>query len=197
MPDINHIFHHRPLALVIVVGGIFAALSWVVAISPALSLREDTMATIAKMQPADESVQRGKQVYLAEGCGYCHSQFIRPTFIDAPYGRAHVAADYAGQNPPVPGTQRTGPDLANVGARQPSWMWNFMHLYNPRVMVPESIMPSFPWMFDVMTAKEAQSHEYGLYAAALPPEFLEEGLMAVPRQEAVDLVAYLRSLKQE
>ena len=154
MMDINHIFHSKPVALVVTVGITFFVLSWLVALGPALKMREETRATIAAMQPADPTVQRGKQVYLAEGCGYCHSQFVRATFVDAPYGRAHTAADYAGQNPPVPGTQRTGPDLSNVGVRQPSWMWNFMHLYNPRAMVPESIMPSFPWLFDVMPAEK-------------------------------------------
>ncbi|MEL7117627.1 MAG: cbb3-type cytochrome c oxidase subunit II [Pseudomonadota bacterium] len=197
LPDLNHIFHTRPVVLVITVGVLFAFLSWVVAVGPGLRLRTETLATAAAMSPVDDAVQRGKAVYLAEGCGYCHSQFVRATFVDAPYGRAHTASDYARQNPPVPGTQRTGPDLSNVGVRQPSWMWNFMHLYNPRSMVPESIMPSFPWMFDVMTAEEAAGHEFALYTAAFPAAFLDDGLVAVPRQEAVDLVAYLRTLKQE
>jgi cytochrome c oxidase cbb3-type subunit 2 len=166
-------------------------------VGPALQLRGETVATIAALEPRDESIQRGKRVYLAEGCGYCHSQFVRATFVDAPYGRAHTAADYAGQRPLVPGTQRTGPDLSDVGTRQPSWMWNFMHLYNPRSMVPESIMPSFPWMFEVMTPDAAADHAFGHYAAAFPDPFLKEGHVAVPRQEAVDLVAYLRSLRQE
>ena len=197
MLNVNHLFHKNPVALVVTVGIVFFALSWVVALGPAIQLREETRATIATMQPSDPAIQRGKAVYLAEGCGYCHSQFVRGTFVDVPYGRAHTAADYAGQNPPVPGTQRTGPDLSNVGNRQPSWMWNFMHLYNPRSMVPESIMPSFPWMFDVMPAEEAAGHEFALYAAAFQPEFLEEGMVAVPKQSTVDLVTYLRSLKQE
>lgn len=194
---LNHFFHTKPVALVATVGITFFSLSWLIALGPALQLRQASLAEIADRTPADAAVQRGKAVYLAEGCGYCHSQFVRGTFVDAPYGRAHTAADYAGQNPPVPGTQRTGPDLSNVGNRQPSWMWNFMHLYNPRTMVPESIMPSFPWMFDVLPDAAAENHEFAIYAAAFTPEFLEEGLVALPRQEAVDLVTYLRSLKQE
>ena len=77
-----------------------------------------------------------------------------------PQDVAGDARHRAGQDPPVPGTQRTGPDLANVGNRQPSWMWNFMHLYNPRSMVPESIMPSFPWMFEVLS-QSPQEREKG------------------------------------
>ncbi len=197
MPNLNQIFHTRPVVLVVVVGTTFFVLSWIVAVGPAIKLRSETMATIATLEPVEPIVLRGRNVYLSEGCGYCHSQSIRATFTDAPYGRAHTAADYAGDHPPVPGTQRTGPDLSNVGKREPSWMWNFMHLYNPRSMVPESIMPSFPWMFEVMTTEEATNHQYGIYAAAFSEEFLPEGLVAVPRQETVDLVSYLRSLTQE
>ncbi|MEL7013464.1 MAG: cbb3-type cytochrome c oxidase subunit II [Pseudomonadota bacterium] len=193
----NHIFHKNPVALVATVGVTFFVLSWLVALGPATKLRQDTQDIIGTMQTLDPAVQRGKAVYLAEGCGYCHSQFVRGTFVDAAYGRAHTAEDYAGQNPPVPGTQRTGPDLSDVGNRQPSWMWNFMHLYNPRAMVPESIMPSFPWLFDVIPVDAVEGHKFGLYAAEFSGAFLAEGLAAVPTQDAVDLVTYLRSLKQE
>ncbi|MEO0823002.1 MAG: cbb3-type cytochrome c oxidase subunit II [Pseudomonadota bacterium] len=194
---INHFFHTRPVALVVIVGAIFFALSWVIAVRPALSLRAETLRLMATQPAPDPSIARGRALYIAEGCGYCHSQLVRATFVDAPYGRATVAADYAGQRPPMPGTQRTGPDLSDVGTRQPSWMWQFMHLYNPRSMVPQSVMPSFPWYFEVMPRAEAEAHEFGLYAAAFDASILAPGLVAVPTQEAVDLVAYLRALKQE
>lgn len=197
MAKLDQVFHTRPVVLVATVGLIFFVLVWLVVLAPALQIREASRATIATLPPVDASVLRGRDVYLAEGCGYCHSQFVRGTFVDAPYGRAHTVADYAGQHPPVPGSQRTGPDLSNVGNRQPSWMWNFMHLYNPRSMVPESIMPSFPWMFEVMSQEEARDHEFGLYAAAFEADILAEGLVAVPTSATVDLVTYLRSLKQE
>jgi cytochrome c oxidase cbb3-type subunit 2 len=195
--DLTRFFHTRPVGLLVVAGLIFVVLSWLVAIGPAIGIRSATLATEAGRQPVDAQVQRGREIYLAEGCGYCHSQFVRPTFVDAPYGRATVAADYAGQHPPVAGTQRTGPDLSNVGSRQPSWMWNFMHLYNPRSMVEASIMPSFPWLFEVMTSEAAAGQPLGLYAAAFPAGILADGMVAVPSEDAVALVAYLRSLQQE
>lgn len=197
MPNISEIFHTRPVALVGVVGIVFLVLSWIIALGPALQLREQTKLIVATLGPPSDAVLRGRDVYLAEGCGYCHSQLVRATFVDAPYGRAHKADDYAGQNPPMPGSQRTGPDLSDVGNRQPSWIWNFMHLYNPRSMVAQSIMPSFPWYFDVMTPEKAAEHPYALYAATFDEAFLEEGLVALPTQQAVDLVTYLRSLKQD
>ena len=192
--SLNHLFHTRPLALVVIGGAVFLVLSLIVAILPALALREQSRAAMATMTAPDASVLRGRQVYLREGCGYCHSQFIRPTLIDLPYGRASRVEDFAGQVPPVPGTQRTGPDLSNVGNRQPSWMWQFMHLYNPRSMVPQSIMPSFPWYFDIVDTAEGGN---STYAMVLGPDFIPDGKVAIPTQEAIDLVAYLRSLKQE
>ena len=98
---------------------------------------------------------RGRALYLAEGCGYCHSQLVRPIFVDAAYGRPSEVADYADAAPPLVGTERTGPDLANVGVRQPSVMWNLLHLYNPRSMVPDSVMPGFPWYFEIVDRDRA------------------------------------------
>lgn len=194
MFSLNYIFHRRPVALTVIVGLVFAGLSWIIALQPALELREATRAMIAGRAPLDPSVQRGKAIYLREGCGYCHSQFVRPTLMDMPYGRASRAEDYAGQQPPVPGTQRTGPDLSNVGVRQPSWMWQFLHLYNPRSMVPESIMPSFAWYFEIVDGAEAADQPWVL---SLSEDFIPAGKVAIPTQEAIDLVTYLRSLKQE
>ena len=197
MHKLNHIFHTRPVALVCIVGLIFLALSWIIMINPALEMQRATrVANAGNIVPA-EDVQRGRQIYISEGCGYCHSQFVRPTLVDVNYGRASAATDYVGQHPPMPGTQRTGPDLSNVGSRQPSWMWQFMHLYNPRSMVPDSLMPSYPWYFEVTTLEQAKTHEFGDYASAFPAEILADGLVAVPTQTAVDLISYLRSLKQE
>lgn len=194
---LNRLFHTRPVALVVIVGTVFFALSWFVAVQPALELRAQSLKTLASKPALDDNVARGRAIYIAEGCGFCHSQFVRPTFVDSVYGRATTAEDYAGQHPPMPGTQRTGPDLSAVGKRQPSWMWQFMHLYNPRSMAPESIMPSFPWYFEVMPREQAMQHPYAKYMAGFAPEILEPGLVAVPTQDAVDLVSYLRSLTQE
>ena len=60
---------------------------------------------------------RGVTVYRNEGCWYCHTQQVRSTPIDAPYGKASTPAAYAGMSPPLVGTERIGPDLAHVGAR--------------------------------------------------------------------------------
>src|SRR5690606_8224310 len=96
-------------------------------------------------------------VYVAEGCVACHTQQVRPLEQDAPYGRPSAPGDYAlmkqqdfwRTTPAMLGTERTGPDLTNVGARQPSEVWQYMHLYNPRSVVADSMMPAYPWLFEV------------------------------------------------
>ena len=85
---LDALFHRSPVALVAVVGLVFLALSVLVALRPALSLRETSHAATGAAPAADPGVERGRLVYLREGCGYCHSQLVRPTLIDRPYGRA-------------------------------------------------------------------------------------------------------------
>jgi len=193
MIDLNALFHRRPAAIVLVGAAVFGALSFLIALRPALDL---DAAAARPTASADPAVARGRALYLAEGCGYCHSQLVRPLFIDAAYGRASEVADYAGAALPLLGTERTGPDLSAVGIRQPSVMWNLLHLFNPRSMVPESVMPGFPWYFEIVDRPRAPDGASD-YVLALPEPFLPAGKVALPRREALDLVAYLQSLRQE
>lgn len=197
MSAFMRLMHRRIMATVLIGGGIFLILSGLIAIGPALSLQR--IYSGRAVEPVDPMVTRGRALYLAEGCGYCHSQFVRAAYADARFGRPSVALDYVGESPPLLGTQRTGPDLANVGQRQPSWMWNLIHLYNPRAMVPPSIMPPFPWYFDLVDADTLATvpQERRAFSFRLDAPFMPAGLTAVPRQEALDLTAYIRSLRQE
>jgi len=194
MIGLNALFHRRPEAIVVIGAAVFGALSFLIALRPALDL--NAAAAARPSSEPDAAVARGRALYLAEGCGYCHSQFVRPLFIDAAYGRASEAADYADAAPPLLGTERAGPDLSNVGIRQPSVMWNLLHLFNPRSMVPESVMPGFPWYFEIVDRQRAGDGA-GDDVLALPEPFLPAGEVALPRREALDLVAYLQSLRQE
>lgn len=192
MTGLGALFHRQPWAIVILGGGLFLLLSWVIALRPALDFRA---ADAARPKPAaaDPAVERGRRLYLAEGCGFCHSQFVRPLFVDAPYGRASTANDYAGATPPLLGTERTGPDLSDAGGRQPSPIWNLMHLFNPRSVVPQSVMPGYPWYFDIVDQDKAPADPY---LVTLPPPWLPAGKVAVPRSGALDLTAYILSLRQ-
>jgi cytochrome c oxidase cbb3-type subunit 2 len=95
--------------------------------------------------------------------------------------------------PHLLGSMRTGPDLFNIGARQPSEDWHLGHIYQPRAYVKESIMPSYPYLFRVKDAKDAERE--GEKPLSLPPGYApREGQVVVPTPEALDLVKYLQSL---
>ncbi len=90
----------------------------------------------------------GRDIYVREGCYNCHSQMIRPFRAETErYGHYSVAGEFVYDHPFQWGSKRTGPDLARVGGRY-SDDWHEAHLYNPRDVVPESNMPSFPWLFE-------------------------------------------------
>jgi len=90
----------------------------------------------------------GRDIYIREGCYLCHSQMIRPFRAETErYGHYSVAGEFVYDHPFQWGSKRTGPDLARVGGRY-SDDWHRVHLMNPRDVVPESIMPGFPWLAD-------------------------------------------------
>lgn len=134
----------------------------------------------------------GRKIYVSLGCVYCHTQQPRDRNFgpDASrgWGRASTPGDYYYDYPHQLGTMRTGPDLLNIGARQPSVDWHLTHLFQPRAVVPGSIMPSYPFLFE---RKERAGEDD--VVVALPPEWAGEGVV-VATQDALDLVEYLRSL---
>lgn len=178
---------HR--ALVAVAALTYLALTCVIGILPAFEVQRTLPFPDAPVRTSDEIL--GRQIYVEEGCGYCHTQFVRDLDVDSPYGRGSVAADYANEQPPMLGTQRTGPDLANVGARQPSEIWNLIHLYNPRAVVPSSVMPAYPWYFELKDEPEATD-----VVVPVPDRFVPPASVVIASSEALALVRYLQSLKQ-
>lgn len=137
---------------------------------------------------------QGRQVYIANGCVYCHSQQPRD-IAQAPdaargWGRAPVPADYAYDTPHLLGTMRTGPDLLNIGARQPSADWQLGHLYQPRAYTPGSIMPAYPYLFEVRDGAALPGEK----VVNLPPQWAKPGKVVVAKPEALALVDYLLSL---
>ncbi len=150
----------------------------------------------AQLAPYSNVQLLGRQSYIANGCVYCHSQQPRD-IAQAPdslrgWGRASVAADYAYDTPHLLGTMRTGPDLLNIGARQPSRDWHLGHLYAPRAYTPGSIMPSYPYLFEVREG-EAKADEV---VVNLPPSLAKPGQVVVAKPEALALVEYLIALNR-
>ena len=145
------------------------------------------------LKPYTSAQQRGRDVYIANGCMYCHTQQPRDRNLgpdhERGWGRASVPGDYVYDKPHLLGSMRTGPDLFNIGARQPSKDWHLGHLYQPRAYVPGSTMPPYPFLFETK-AKAAP----GDRVVTLPPGLGPPDGVVVAKPEVRDLVAYLQSL---
>lgn len=135
----------------------FLVLTTLVAIMPALNNQKNNL-PLPNAIPLSGDALKGKAIYISNGCVGCHTQQVRNADMDKVWGtRPGIAADYATNHrtdfwrntATLMGTERTGPDLTNTGVRQPSLDWNLVHLYNPRIVVKESIMPAFPWLFTI------------------------------------------------
>jgi cytochrome c oxidase cbb3-type subunit 2 len=181
-----HTDHRAIVAAAIIV---FCVLTLVMAVLP--GLREQALSAPAGATPREGESERGRRVYMREGCGFCHTQFVRDLPMDRPYGRPSLASDYVLEDPPMLGTQRTGPDLAAVGSRQPSETWHLIHLYDPRAVVPQSVMPAYRWYFVEKDQAGPGDVVVPVPAANVPP-----GKVVVAGRDAKALVRYLLSLKQ-
>lgn len=150
-----------------------------------------------ELKPYTPVERLGRQVYVENGCVYCHSQQVRDTNFtsDAARGwgeRPSVPADYAYDQPHLLGTMRTGPDLHNVGSRLPDPEWHLIHLYQPRALVPWSIMPPYPFLFERKAAAAPGERALKLPGGYAPADGV---VVATPQAEA--LVAYMLALKHD
>ncbi|HNJ58658.1 MAG TPA: cbb3-type cytochrome c oxidase subunit II [Chitinophagaceae bacterium] len=178
----------------------YFVLTFFTAIKPALDNQQNN-GPLPGTKPLSGDALAGKMVYIAEGCVACHTQQVRNVDMDKMFGtRPGIPSDYANigrtsvwQNTAtLMGTERTGPDLTDVGNRQPSKEWNLLHLYNPRSVVAQSIMPSYKWLFEI---KENPSKNDVI--VNVPAEFMHGKTgKVVATKKALQLVAYLQSLKQ-
>jgi cytochrome c oxidase cbb3-type subunit 2 len=147
----------------------------------------------AALKPYTLAELRGRATYVNMGCVYCHSQQPRAADLGPDairgWGRPSVPADYAYDYPHLLGISRTGPDLFNIGAHQPSVDWHLAHLFQPRSVTPGSVMPAYPFLFNVVAHPVPKDK-----VVSLPPQFAPAAGTVVATQEALDLVAYLTSL---
>jgi len=140
----------------------------------------------------------GRDVYIQEGCYGCHSQMIRPFRSETErYGPYSVAGESVYDRPFQWGSKRTGPDLARVGGRY-SDDWHYIHLRNPRDVVPESNMPAYGWLADrPVDGQLLQKKMRALNTLGDP--YSEEDIAAAPavvegKNELDAVVAYLQGL---
>jgi cytochrome c oxidase cbb3-type subunit 2 len=164
-----------------------------------LFFQESTTQPVDGLEPYAPLQLAGRDLYIREGCVGCHSQMVRPFRAETErYGHYSVAGEYIYDRPFLWGSKRTGPDLARVGGRY-SDDWHRAHLINPRDVVPESIMPGYPWLQenelddpliqDKMRSLNLVSHK----------AYTEEQIAAAPaalegKTEMDAMIAYLQSL---
>jgi len=135
----------RNQTLMIVLIVLVVAIGGLVEIVP-LAFQRSVTEPVAGLKPYTALQLTGRDVYIREGCYNCHSQMIRPFRAEVErYGHYSVAGEFVYDHPFQWGSKRTGPDLARVGGKY-SDQWQAEHLVNPRSLVPESVMPGYPWL---------------------------------------------------
>jgi cytochrome c oxidase cbb3-type subunit II len=163
-----------------------------------LFFQKSTTEPIRGLEPYTAIQLAGRDIYIREGCYNCHSQMIRPFHAETlRYGHYSVAGEFVYDHPFQWGSKRTGPDLARVGGRY-SDDWHRIHLNNPRDLVPESIMPAYPWLNEAQVDPEVMAPKMrALRSVGVP--YTDEQIVAAPdevkgKTEMDALVAYLQVL---
>jgi cytochrome c oxidase cbb3-type subunit II len=176
--------------LVVAVGG-------AVEIIP-LFFQKSTTQPIAGLKPDSALAVAGRDIYVREGCYNCHSQMIRPLVAETlRYGHYSVAGEFVYDHPFQWGSKRTGPDLHRIGGKY-SDEWQRLHLLNPRSVVPESIMPAYPWLENAPAdAATIQQHMKALRMVGVP--YTDAQIAVAPEElkgktELDAMVAYLQGL---
>lgn len=163
-----------------------------------LFFQSSTTEAVAGLEPYTPLQLTGRDIYIREGCVGCHSQMVRPFRAETErYGHYSVAGEFVYDRPFLWGSKRTGPDLQRVGGRY-SDDWHRVHLHNPRDVVPESIMPSYPWLGE-NSLDDSDIQQKMRVLVKLGHPYTEEQIKNAPAElegktEADAVIAYLQSL---
>lgn len=192
-------FTHSVVILIIttVVVASFSLAVWVV---PNI-LRTDDIAKGSLAKPLTALELAGRDIYISEGCHVCHTQMVRPLEPETKRnGRANKESDDIYEFPNLWGSKRTGPDLTNLG-RKYSDQWHVLHLINPRQVVPTSIMPAYPWLFEQTLSGNAIGNKMETLRTLGVPytdqEISDARLQIRGKTKAEALIRYLQSLGQD
>ncbi len=163
-----------------------------------LFFQNSTTTPVEGLKPYTALQLEGRDIYIREGCVGCHSQMIRPFRAETErYGHYSVAGEFVYDRPFLWGSKRTGPDLARIGGRY-SDAWHRIHLNDPRDVVPESIMPNFPWLLtNNLDGSDIQAKMRALRELGTP--YTDEQIKNAPaklkgKKEIDAVIAYLQSL---
>ncbi|MEL6476379.1 MAG: cytochrome-c oxidase, cbb3-type subunit II [Pseudomonadota bacterium] len=164
----GHAKIEKNATLLMVLSFIVVTIGGIVEIAPLFYL-QNTIEKAEGMRPYSPLELAGRQIYIREGCYVCHSQMIRPMRDEVErYGHYSLAAESMYDHPFQWGSKRTGPDLARVGGRY-SDDWHILHMEAPRELVPESIMPGYPWLIETrLDPSTAAAHLRANRAVGVP-----------------------------
>ena len=192
-------FTHSVVILIIttVVVASFSLAVWVV---PNI-LRTDDIAKGSLAKPLTAIELAGRDIYISEGCHVCHTQMVRPLEPETKRnGRANKESDDIYEFPNLWGSKRTGPDLTNLG-RKYSDQWHVLHLIEPRQVIPTSIMPAYPWLFEQTLSGDAIGDKMETLRILGVPytdqEISDARLQVRGKTKGEALIRYLQSLGQD
>ncbi len=176
--------------IVISIGGL-------VEITPLFFLKS-TIPPLENVRPYSPLELEGRDIYVKEGCYNCHSQMIRPFRAETlRYGPYSKPAESRYDHPFQWGSKRTGPDLARVGGKYPD-SWHVQHMKDPRSLVPESIMPNYPWLeTTALDYSKIETKMRALRMVGVPytdAEIAEARKGLVGKTELDAMIAYLQML---
>ncbi|RUO79373.1 cytochrome-c oxidase, cbb3-type subunit II [Pseudidiomarina taiwanensis] len=194
---VTHEFVEKRVGWLAVFTIIAISIGGLVEITPLL-FQKQTNEPVVGLKPYTALELEGRDIYIRESCNSCHSQMIRPFRAETErYGHYSLAGEHVWERPFLWGSKRTGPDLARVGGRY-SDEWHYVHLMNPRDVVPESNMPGFPWLAEntldgELTAKKMET--FRMFGVPYTDEQIAGAKAAVSGKTEMDaLIAYLQVL---
>ena len=185
------------IGLMVILVLIVSSFGGLVTILPLFS-QSNLLRPVDGVEPYPALQLTGRDVYVREGCYVCHSQMIRPFRAETErYGHYSVAGEFVYDRPFQWGSRRAGPDLHRVGGRY-SDEWHRVHLTSPRDVVPESIMPGYPWLAEnPVDGESIRDHMRALHKLGHPytDEQIEGAVEAVEGRTEMDaMIAYLQGL---
>lgn len=187
----------KQIGFIVVAAGIMIYSAILLIGIPYLQLKDPKL-DVYNLPYPNQSQIKGREVYVKSGCVYCHSMQPRDknfgADFDRGWGRAAVPSDYALDYPHQLGTMRTGPDLHNIGSRQPSVDWHLIHLYQPRAVLKNSVMPAYSYLFSEIDEKDIKRNDK---IVPINDEYKPKGKVIIAKEEAIDLVHYLLYLKHD
>jgi len=194
---------------------ILVSIGGLVEIIPTFVIKSN-IPTIPSVKPYSPLELQGRDIYIREGCLSCHSQLVRPFRSETErYGEYSKAGEYVYDHPFTWGSKRTGPDLHREGKKYPN-LWHYMHMEDPRLTSPGSIMPSYPWLhqniLDISTTEgkinalrklgvpypqdyeKIANDDLLKQATEISMDLQKQGIDTSPDKEIIALIAYLQRL---